>query len=164
MFKKNMMCIVIMIFLTILITDNSELSATIIKKKIIIDLERQKLYAYENEILKFKMNCVTGDRNHPTKSGTFKIFRKEKEYRSKKYNVDMPFTMFFSIDGKGIHAGLCCFDIESFIKAVADKLGKSWLGSHGCVRLDKADAEKLFDWAEIGTPVEIVESMTKDVS
>jgi len=29
------------------------------------------------------------------------------------------------------------------------------LSSHGCVRMRIADAEKLFDWVEVGTPVEV---------
>ncbi|HEX9172507.1 MAG TPA: L,D-transpeptidase, partial [Telluria sp.] len=28
-------------------------------------------------------------------------------------------------------------------------------GSHGCVRLDEADAQMLYEWASIGTAVEV---------
>lgn len=28
-----------------------------------------------------------------------------------------------------------------------------WFGSHGCVRLQEADAKTLYDWAPLGTTV-----------
>ena len=91
------------------------------------------------------------------KPGEFTIFRNEKDYRSKKYAADMPYSMFFSKDGKAIHAGLCCVGVESFLKSMFDELGADRLGSHGCVRVSMEDAKKLFEWAPSGTRVKIVD-------
>jgi hypothetical protein len=30
-----------------------------------------------------------------------------------------------------------------------------WFGSHGCVRLVQADAKALYDWAPVGTTVQV---------
>jgi hypothetical protein len=126
------------------------------EKQITVNLKAQTLTATEDGKVKFTFPCVTGDKDHPTKPGKFTIYRKHEKYRSKKYDVEMPFSMFFSKDGKAIHAGLCCVEAESFLKSMFDDLGADRLGSHGCVRLSKDDAKSLFSWAENGTKVSIV--------
>jgi lipoprotein-anchoring transpeptidase ErfK/SrfK len=125
-------------------------------QEIVVNLKDQKLYAYEGKFQKYSFHCVTGAKETPTMPGDFTIFRKEKDYRSKKYDAEMPYSMFFSKDGKAVHAGLCCVVPESFVKSMFDDLGADRLGSHGCVRLSKEDAETLFKWAKSGTKVRIV--------
>lgn len=68
----------------------------------------------------------------------------------------MPYTIFFSKDGKAIHAATCCVAIQSFLKAIAPE-ESAWMGSHGCVRLSEDDARILFEWAEEGIPLTIKE-------
>src|SRR5262245_905866 len=85
------------------------------RNEIVVNLKEQRLYAYENRREKFHFPCVIGDKEHPTVPGTFTIYRKHKDYRSKKYDAEMPYTMFFSKDGKASHAGFCCVQIESFV-------------------------------------------------
>lgn len=122
------------------------------KKRIVVNLDRQKLFAYEGDKLFHECHCVTGRAGHETTPGTFKIFLKDKEYVSKKYKTPMPFAMFFTKDRKAIH-GTTLAVPRSFAKY----LGADEAGSHGCIGVTPEDAEKLFKWADVGTAIEIVE-------
>jgi lipoprotein-anchoring transpeptidase ErfK/SrfK len=122
-------------------------------KMIKVSLAGQTLEAWEGAKRKFQFDCVTGDRDHPTEPGTFNVIRKDKLHRSHKYNVDMHYALFFSVDGKAIHQyhGLLPLSIVR-----AAKSGSDWFGSHGCVRLAEADAKALFEWAPLHTPIRIL--------
>ncbi|HKO47146.1 MAG TPA: L,D-transpeptidase [Polyangiaceae bacterium] len=118
-----------------------------------VHLETQTVEAFDSGARVYTFICVTGDASHPTDPGTFKIDRKYPIYRSKKYNAQMNYAMFFSSDGKAIHQyhGTLPLATVRFLKSsVSDALG-----SHGCVRLTEDDAKALFEWAPIGTPVEV---------
>jgi lipoprotein-anchoring transpeptidase ErfK/SrfK len=119
-------------------------------KQIIVDLSDQNLYAYEGARLVHSFYCASGDRVHPTATwpSLHSIFRKHEIYRSKTYNAQMDYAMFFTVDGKAIHQSNAV-GITSILKDV----GINQLGSHGCIRLSKAHASKLFTWAPMKTPV-----------
>ncbi|WP_349252623.1 L,D-transpeptidase [Burkholderia sp. AU32357] len=51
----------------------------------------------------FRFDCVTGDSEHPTDRGAFRIMRKYPTYRSRAYNMQMNYAMFFTGDGKALH-------------------------------------------------------------
>jgi lipoprotein-anchoring transpeptidase ErfK/SrfK len=120
-------------------------------KKIVINIHRQKLFAYEGKKLVYEFDCITGRAGHETRPGVFRISRKVKHYTSKKYKAPMPFSMFFSADGKAIHQSPFARE-----RSHAKYLGIGDPGSHGCVGLDEADARALFGWAPVGTRIEIV--------
>ena len=65
--------------------------------------------------------------------------------------------MFFSKDGKAIHATQWA-TIRSYLHAYITES----VGSHGCVGLTKEDAEELFKWAPMGTTVYIMEEGTHE--
>ncbi len=67
-------------------------------KKILVNLRNQKLSAYENDQKVYEFGVVTNTSNRPTLPGKFKILRKEEKCHSRKYDVDMPYSMFFSED------------------------------------------------------------------
>jgi lipoprotein-anchoring transpeptidase ErfK/SrfK len=122
-------------------------------KKIVVNLAAQTLEALEGRRHVFAFDCVTGSSDHPTKPGIFTISRKHRVHRSAKYNAQMNYAMFFSADGKAIHQyhGFLPLTIVRAMKSgVSD-----WFGSHGCVRLTEDDAKALFEWAPIGTVVDI---------
>jgi lipoprotein-anchoring transpeptidase ErfK/SrfK len=124
-----------------------------IRKRIEVDLIRQVLEAYDGTERVCVFDCVSGDEAHPTDPGTFHIFWKHHPHRSRKYNVDMNYAMFFTHDGKAIHQyhGLMPLSVVRTMKTgVSD-----WFGSHGCVRLTEDDAKALFKWTPVGTPVHI---------
>lgn len=120
------------------------------KKNIKVNLEEQNLYAFEGNTEVFKFNCVSGDEDHPTPKGEFKVIRKEHPYTSKKYHVPMNYAMFFKNTGEAIHQGLFVGPL-SFFKS----WGASSIGSHGCVRLSKENAATLYEWTPAHTPVSI---------
>lgn len=121
-------------------------------KKIVVNLHRQKLIASEGGKIVHEFDCITGRAGKETNSGTFKVMRKVKDYTSKKYKAPMPYSMFFTDDGKAIHATPLA-KIRSYVKY----LGLGEPGSHGCVGLSDDDAKTMFEWAPVGTVVEVVE-------
>ena len=111
-------------------------------KEIYVDLTLQKAYAVENGILKFEGHISSGDRGHQTPIGRFKILQKDKDHVSNLYpkpngGTKMPYMMRLTWDGIAMHQGY-----------VPDRPV-----SHGCIRLKRKFAKKLFYWADKGTPV-----------
>jgi lipoprotein-anchoring transpeptidase ErfK/SrfK len=98
----------------------------------------------------FRFPCMTGATDHPTDPGVFKIFNKDERHRSHAYNADMHYAMFFTKDGKAIHQYHGPFALTRFMKSMSDRFG-----SHGCVRLEEADARTLFRWTPSGTVVQV---------
>jgi len=124
------------------------------RSKIIkVNLAQQIVEVYEGTERIFRFECVTGDKDHPTDRGTFKILRKHHPYRSRTYNVQMDYAMFFTHDGKALHQyhGMAPLSIVRTARSsISD-----WFGSHGCVRLAEADAKALYKWATVGTTVSV---------
>jgi lipoprotein-anchoring transpeptidase ErfK/SrfK len=119
-------------------------------KQIIVDLDEQLLYAYEGTKRIYEFDCASGDNEHPTaeRPALFEVLRKEKIYRSRKYDAQMNYALFFSADGKAIHQSNVV-GLTSLLK----KWGANYFGSHGCVRLSEEDAQTLFAWATPKTEV-----------
>jgi hypothetical protein len=119
-------------------------------KQIIVDLDDQTLYACDGLKRIYTFDCTSGDEGHPTanKPALFKVLRKEKIYRSKKYDAQMNYALFFSADGKAIHQSHAVWLTSAF-----KKWGMDYFGSHGCVRLAEDDAQTLFGWAVPQMPV-----------
>lgn len=119
-------------------------------KRIVVKLDRQVLQAFDGDTKVHELECATGDDDHPTDPGLFRVFRKHRHYRSRKYDAQMDFAMFFTRDGKAIHESHAV-GITSYLRF----FGVTSLGSHGCVRLSSEDAETIFEWAPIGTRVHV---------
>jgi lipoprotein-anchoring transpeptidase ErfK/SrfK len=127
-------------------------------KRIVVDLSRQLLYAYDGEELIHCFDCVSGDHDHPTPVGDWGIYRKHETYRSRTYDAQMDYAMFFKRTGEAIHEGYAVGPM-SYARAALEQFGLQEhdpFGSHGCVRLAGIDARTLFDWAPIGTRVHVV--------
>jgi len=122
-------------------------------KRITVDLDRQVLMAFEGDTLIHEFHAVTGSCAKWTHPGTYPIERKVEDYVSQTYDVEMPYTMFFTDDGKAIH-GTSFATVRSFLHAyVSDSVG-----SKGCVGISNWNARTMFDWAPLGTPVVILPS------
>ena len=121
-------------------------------KKILVNIERQMLIAVAANKLVFEYDVVTGRPNKETHPGKFAITRKFKDYTSKTYGSPMPYTMFFTKDGKALHATQWA-TLRSYVHAYITES----VGSHGCVGLTSEDAKTLFDWAPVQTRVVILE-------
>jgi len=109
-----------------------------------IDLTNQRLAAYEGLELARMVLVSTGLPHTPTPTGQFRIqikLRYDDMSGLDYYLPNVPYVMYF-YGGYGMH-------------------GVYWHGnfghpmSHGCVNLPTPDAEWLFNWAEVGTLVNI---------
>ncbi|RUR72678.1 hypothetical protein PCC6912_61440 [Chlorogloeopsis fritschii PCC 6912] len=112
------------------------------RKKIVIDLSEQRLYAWQDNKLVHSIRVSTGKRSTPTKKGNFLISTKYRSARMRGPGYDIPnvpYTMYF-FRGYAIHGA---FWHNRFGTPV----------SHGCVNLPVKEARKIFNWAEIGTLV-----------
>ena len=117
-------------------------------KKIIVDLTRQVLFAYQSREVIFTFDCVSGDGDHQTPKGNFQVMRKQHPCMSSEYHVPMDHALFFTNRGHAIHQAHAV-GLLSHLKYC----GFDYFGSHGCVRLSEEDATTLYKWADVGTPV-----------
>lgn len=115
------------------------------EKHILIVLSEQKLYTYEGDKLLNSYLISSGVAAHPTVTGIFKVWIKlESTTMSGEgyYLTKVPYTMYFYGD-YGIH-------------------GTYWHNnfgtpmSHGCINMATPDAEAVFNWAEVGTIVQVI--------
>ncbi|EKE19958.1 MAG: ErfK/YbiS/YcfS/YnhG family protein [uncultured bacterium] len=118
-------------------------------KYIDINLSKQTMVIFENGIALDGYLVSSGKVGMETPVGSFKIENKALRPWSKKYGLFMPNWMAILPSGLiGIH--------ELPVWPGGFQEGANHLGipvSHGCVRLGPFSAKRVFDWAEIGTPV-----------
>jgi hypothetical protein len=114
-----------------------------------INLSAQILSIFENGKLLDSYIVSTGKRGMETPRGTHAIANKCPRAWSEKYGMFMPFWMAITPGGAfGIHE---LPELSDGDKEGADGLGNPV--SHGCVRLGIGPAERVYNWAEVGTPV-----------
>ncbi|OKH39323.1 hypothetical protein NIES2119_06160 [[Phormidium ambiguum] IAM M-71] len=112
------------------------------KRWIEVDLSEQKLTAWEGSNKVYSLTISSGKSATPTITGTFTVQTKHVSGRMRGpgYNVPyVPYIMYFS-GGYAIHGA---YWHNRFGTPV----------SHGCVNLRVSEAEKVFQWASVGTPV-----------
>ncbi|GAB4503567.1 MAG: hypothetical protein Fur0043_05590 [Anaerolineales bacterium] len=121
-------------------------------KSILVVISEQHLYAYEGETLVFSFIASTGMGNS-TRIGNFSVLEKIPNAYGATWNIWMPYWLGIYWSGNlqnGIHA--------LPILPNGATLWAGYLGrpiSYGCVVLGTYEAQLLYDWAEVGTPVEI---------
>lgn len=121
-------------------------------KYIQVDISEQHMYVYEGDNLVYSFIASTGMGNS-TRVGSFSVLNKIPNAYGATWNIWMPNWLGIYWSGSlqnGIHA--------LPILPNGATLWAGYLGtpiSYGCVVLDTYDAQVLFDWADIGTPVEI---------
>jgi lipoprotein-anchoring transpeptidase ErfK/SrfK len=107
-----------------------------------VQLENQRLVAWEGNRPVYAIIISTGTDSHPTRSGIFTIQSKLEVARMQgaDYDVpDVPYTMYYD-NSYAIHGA---YWNRRFGTPV----------SHGCVNVAVNHAEWLFNWAAVGTPV-----------
>lgn len=137
------------------------------QKRIVVDLDRLWLVAYEDEQVVFNWPISSGRSNAPTYPGIYQILEKnEKAYGSS-----------FNLCNDAGDCGQWVMDYFMGIYEVAPNLMNGFHGAvllpngayldggsaqvrstYGCVMSDNAQAEALYNWAEVGTVVEMVSS------
>lgn len=121
-------------------------------KYIQVDISEQHMYVYEGDALIYSFIASTGMGNS-TRVGSFSVLNKIPNAYGATWNIWMPNWLGIYWSGSlqnGIHA--------LPILSNGATLWAGYLGtpiSYGCVVLDTHDAQVLYDWADIGTPVEI---------
>jgi lipoprotein-anchoring transpeptidase ErfK/SrfK len=121
-------------------------------KLILVDISEQHMYVYEGETLVYSFVASTG-MNNGTRTGTFSVLEKIPNAYGATWDIWMPNWLGIYWAGSlqnGIHA--------LPILPNGATLWAGFLGtpiSYGCVVLDTYDAQVLYDWAEVGVPVEI---------
>src|SRR3989344_3826616 len=124
------------------------------EKLITVNLGTQTLTAWENAQIVHQTKVSTGMKLTPTVKGSFKIYAKiplhdmkgpspyKKIYPSGKYLIkNVPNSMYF-YQGYAIHGAYW-----------HNNFGR--VASHGCVNVPLSSAQWLFDFASVGTRVEI---------
>jgi hypothetical protein len=105
---------------------------------VVVSLDEQRVYVYRNGIAIGLSTISSGRKGHETPTGVFTILQKDREHRSNLYDdAPMPYMERLTWDGVALHGGTL----------------PGYPASHGCVRLPKAFAEKLFAITQRGETV-----------
>ncbi|MDH7561754.1 MAG: L,D-transpeptidase [Caldisericota bacterium] len=128
------------------------------QKKIVVSLTKQSLALIEGGKVLAIFPTLTGAKGMGTPPGNYKVLSKYRSVTMEgqigtplEYRVEnVPWVLFFIDRAYAIHG--------NYWKPL-NYFGKdpSFTGSHGCVGLTPEDAKKVFDWAEVGTEIEIQE-------
>jgi lipoprotein-anchoring transpeptidase ErfK/SrfK len=121
-------------------------------KYILVDISEQHMYVYEGDVLVYSFVASTG-MNNATRAGTFYVQSKIPNAYGATWNIWMPNWLGIYWSG-GLENGIHALPIlPNGATLWAGYLGRPI--SYGCVVLGSYEAKLLYDWAEIGTPVEI---------
>lgn len=121
-------------------------------KYILVDISEQHMYVYEGGALLYSFVASTGTGNS-TRIGSFAVQTKLPNAYASTWDLWMPswLGIYYS---HGLENGIHALPILSN----GATLWEGYLGtpvSYGCVVLGTYEAQILYDWAEIGTPVDI---------
>ena len=123
-------------------------------KRIVVDLSDQRMYVYQNGQLLWNWVVSTGRPGQATAVGHYKVLNKIPNAYAYTWSLQMPYWLGIYWAGSlqnGIHA--------LPIQANGQRLWEGYLGqrvSYGCIILSTQNAAKLYNWAPVGTPVNIV--------
>ncbi len=118
------------------------LSAYNTYKEIVVDLSEQRAYALEDGYIVFEGRISSGKPGRETPNGEFTIIQKKRKHKSNLWpkpngGAKMPYMMRLTNTGIAMHLGYV----------------PNRAASHGCIRLKKGFAQKMYRWATVGTPV-----------
>ncbi len=126
-------------------------------KRIEVNIRTQRVIAWQGDDKVFEFAATTGDEGSPTVLGEYVIQDKiEQDAYSELWGMTMPYWMGIYDVGDwedGFHALPTLDDGEV---VWADAVGH-YPATHGCIVLSLDDAKTLFDWAEVGTLVDVHE-------
>lgn len=121
-------------------------------KYILVDISEQHMYVYDGDVLVYSFVASTGMGNS-TRVGTFAVQSKIPNAYGSTWNIWMPNWLGIYWSG-GLENGIHALPILSNGATLwAGLLGRPI--SYGCVVLGTYESSLLYNWAEIGTPVEI---------
>jgi lipoprotein-anchoring transpeptidase ErfK/SrfK len=105
---------------------------------IVVSIARQRVKVYDNNGLFAESPISSGSTGHTTPTGIFSIIQKNKHHRSNLYsNAPMPYMQRITWSGVALHEGVL----------------PGYPASHGCIRLPREFAVKLWSWTKLGVRV-----------
>src|SRR6478609_10915874 len=100
---------------------------------VLVNKDTQQMTVSVDGVQRYTWPVSSGNPSHETPNGSFKTFRMEEDHYSKEFDdAPMPNAIFFTKQGHAIHG-----------TDAVSRLGSP--ASHGCVRLSRANALKLWD-------------------
>jgi L,D-transpeptidase catalytic domain len=106
--------------------------------QIVVSIADQRISLYDNGTLIARSSVSTGVRNHPTPLGVFSVIDKQRWHRSNIYSgAPMPYMQRITWSGVALHEGVL----------------PGHPASHGCIRLTKDFAIRLWHLTKRGTRV-----------
>lgn len=121
-------------------------------KYILVDISEQHMYVYQGDALIYSFVASTG-MNNATSVGNFSVLNKIPNAYGATWNIWMPNWLGIYWAG-GLQNGIHALPILPS----GAQLWAGYLGvpiSYGCVVLGAYESQLLYDWADVGTPVEI---------
>jgi hypothetical protein len=116
---------------------------------VVVSLDEQRAYVYRNGLAIGVSTISSGRKGHETPAGVFTILQKDRDHRSNLYDdAPMPNMVRLTWDGVALHGGAL----------------PGYPASHGCVRLPKRFAEKLFEITQRGETVVVANSKVAPAS
>lgn len=119
-------------------------------RRIEVNLSKQWLYAYEGDLLVYTAPVATGRDGFNTPVGNFAVYDKLRVQTmtgsagdESWYVPDVPWVMYI-YGGVALHGTYW-----------HNMFGSGYRLSHGCINLNMDDAQWLYQWASIGTPVSV---------
>jgi peptidoglycan hydrolase-like protein with peptidoglycan-binding domain len=112
--------------------------------QIVVSTTRQQLSVYDGDTVIATTEVSTGKSGHSTPTGIFSVLEKEVYHRSNIYsNSPMPFMQRLTWSGIALHESNSV---------------PNYPASHGCVRMPKAFAKKLYEMTQPGVHVVIADA------
>lgn len=114
------------------------------EKFILIDLDTQTAFAYEDGDIVMSGRVSTGKEDHRTPVGYYTILQKKRHHKSNLWpkpngGAKMNYMLRLTNSGIAMHLG--------YVPRLP--------ASHGCIRMKNGFAQRLWRWADVGTEVEI---------
>ena len=115
--------------------------------RIIVSLPMQRMFVFRDGDLIGATSVSTGRSSKPTPTGEFTILQKQVFHRSNLYSdAPMPFMQRLTWSGIAMHAGYL----------------PGYAASHGCIRMPRAFAERLYDITSLGGQVLVTDERIGD--
>ncbi len=126
-----------------------------LERNLTVNLKEQRMYARFGDIPVWSMPISSGHWETPTPRGEYTIYQKQElRIGGKAPHYRMPWWQMWDARGYGIH-GLPYLGSERghFWKEAEDHIGRPV--SHGCIRTLDRDAETLYNFTTLGTPLSV---------
>jgi LysM repeat protein len=125
-------------------------------KRIVVSLNEQKMWAYENGAVKWEWPVSTGIPSSPTAPGVFQVQTHEPNAYASQWNLWMPY--FMGIYQPGPNADVMNGFHGFPTRGSSQLLWTNDLGhpvTYGCILISTENAIALYEWAEEGVVVEV---------